>query len=59
MTPKNNNDVKTDLRHDSMEYSAATDGDDKLDAEYSILSCRKSVFTSLLFLGSMLFNFLA
>lgn len=33
MTPKNNNDVKTDLRHDSMEYSAATDGDDKLDAD--------------------------
>ena len=33
MTPKNNNDVKTDLRHDSMEYSAATDGEDKLDAD--------------------------
>ncbi len=33
MEAKNTNDVKTDLRHDNMEFSAATDGDDKLDAD--------------------------
>lgn len=33
MQPKENNDVKTDLRHDNMEFSAATDGDDILDAD--------------------------
>ena len=33
MHPKDNNDIKTDLRHDNMEFSAATDGDDKLDAD--------------------------
>ena len=33
MQPKSNNDVKTDLRHDNMEFSASTDGDDKLDAD--------------------------
>ena len=33
MQPKDNNDIKTDLRHDNMEFSAATDGDDKLDAD--------------------------
>ncbi|MCY7293094.1 MAG: hypothetical protein LH615_13025 [Ferruginibacter sp.] len=33
MQPKENNDVKTDLRHDNMEFSAATDGDDKMDAD--------------------------
>jgi len=26
-------DVKTDLRHDTMEFSAATDGDDRLDLD--------------------------
>ena len=26
-------DVKTDLKHDTMEFSAATDGDDKLDLD--------------------------
>ena len=26
-------DIKTDLRHDTMEFSAATDGDDKLDLD--------------------------
>jgi len=26
-------DVKTDLKHDTMEFSAATDGDDKLDTD--------------------------
>lgn len=36
MEPKNNNDVKTDLRHDSMEYSASTDGDDILDDDLEI-----------------------
>ena len=33
MHPKENNEVKTDLRHDNMEFSAATDGDDILDAD--------------------------
>ena len=33
MQPKSNNDVKTDLRHDNMEFSAATDGDDILDSD--------------------------
>ncbi len=33
MQPKDNKDIKTDLRHDNMEFSAATDGDDKLDAD--------------------------
>lgn len=33
MQPKDNKDVKTDLRHDNMEFSAATDGDDILDAD--------------------------
>ena len=33
MQPKENNDIKTDLKHDNMEFSAATDGDDKLDAD--------------------------
>jgi hypothetical protein len=33
MQPKENKDVKTDLRHDNMEFSAATDGDDILDAD--------------------------
>ena len=33
MQPKESKDVKTDLRHDNMEFSAATDGDDKLDAD--------------------------
>lgn len=28
-----NEDVKTDLRHDTMEFSAATDGDDRLDLD--------------------------
>ena len=26
-------DIKTDLRHDTMEFSAATDGDDRLDTD--------------------------
>ena len=26
-------DIKTDLKHDTMEFSAATDGDDKLDTD--------------------------
>ncbi len=33
MQPKDNNDIKTDLRHDNMEFSAATDGDDILDTD--------------------------
>lgn len=33
MQPKDNKDIKTDLRHDNMEFSAATDGDDILDAD--------------------------
>ena len=33
MQPKENKDIKTDLRHDNMEFSAATDGDDILDAD--------------------------
>ena len=33
MHPKDNKDIKTDLRHDNMEFSAATDGDDILDAD--------------------------
>jgi hypothetical protein len=33
MPHKNKNDIKTDLRHDNMEFSAATDGDDKLDQD--------------------------
>jgi hypothetical protein len=28
-----NEDLKTDLKHDTMEFSAATDGDDKLDID--------------------------
>ena len=28
-----NDDIKTDLKHDTMEFSAATDGDDKLDTD--------------------------
>ena len=28
-----NNDIKPDLKHDTMEFSAATDGDDKLDTD--------------------------
>lgn len=30
-------DIKTDLRHDTMEFSAATDGDDKLDLDDALL----------------------
>ncbi len=30
-------DIKTDLKHDTMEFSAATDGDDKLDLDDSLL----------------------
>ncbi len=33
MPHNKNNDIKTDLKHDNMEFSAATDGDDKLDAD--------------------------
>lgn len=33
MHPKDNKDIKTDLRHDNMEFSASTDGDDILDAD--------------------------
>lgn len=33
MQPKENKDIKTDLRHDNMEFSAATDGDDILDTD--------------------------
>ncbi len=29
----NSTDSKTDLKHDSMEFSASTDGDDKLDLD--------------------------
>ena len=29
----NQSEVKTDLRHDTMEFSASTDGDDKLDLD--------------------------
>jgi len=31
--PVPQDDIKPDLKHDSMEYSAATDGDDKLDTD--------------------------
>ena len=34
---KNENDVKTDLRHDNMEFSASTDGDDRLDQDNDML----------------------
>lgn len=30
-------DVKTDLKHDTMEFSASTDGDDKLDLDDNLL----------------------
>ena len=30
-------DIKTDLKHDTMEFSAATDGDDKLDLDDILL----------------------
>ena len=30
-------DIKTDLKHDTMEFSAATDGDDKLDLDDALL----------------------
>lgn len=30
---KNSEDVKADLKHDNMEFSAATDGDDILDTD--------------------------
>lgn len=30
---KNDTDIKTNLKHDTMEFSAATDGDDKLDTD--------------------------
>jgi hypothetical protein len=33
MKQNNTKDVKTDLRHDNMEFSASTDGDDKLDQD--------------------------
>ena len=33
MQPKESKDVKTDLRHDNMEFSAETDGDDILDSD--------------------------
>ena len=33
MQPKENKDIKTDLRHDNMEFSASTDGDDILDTD--------------------------
>lgn len=37
MIPKNDplpeEEVKTDLKHDTMEFAAATEGDDKLDAD--------------------------
>jgi hypothetical protein len=33
MPQNNKNEVKTDLRHDNMEFSASTDGDDKLDQD--------------------------
>lgn len=29
----NEEDIKPDLKHDTMEFSAATDGDDKLDTD--------------------------
>ena|ERR1700712_1071503 len=31
--PNTDQDIKPDLKHDSMEYSAATDGDDVLDTD--------------------------
>jgi hypothetical protein len=37
MQQKNKHDIKTDLRHDNMEFSAATDGDDKLDQDNDLL----------------------
>ena len=30
-------DIKTDLKHDTMEFSANTDGDDKLDLDDNLL----------------------
>lgn len=30
---QNPNDVKTDLKHDTMDFSASSDGDDKLDLD--------------------------
>lgn len=30
---QNSPDIRPDLKHDSMEFSAATDGDDKLDTD--------------------------
>ena len=33
MQQKDKDEIKTDLKHDNMEFSAATDGDDKLDAD--------------------------
>jgi len=32
-TSKPEEDIKTDLKHDTMEFSAATDGDDRLDTD--------------------------
>jgi len=32
-TASSTKDVKTNLKHDTMEFSAATDGDDKLDTD--------------------------
>lgn len=34
---KQTEDIKTDLKHDTMEFSAATDGDDKLDLDNNLL----------------------
>ena len=31
--PDKNDELKTDLRHDTMEFSAPTDGDDQLDLD--------------------------
>ncbi len=31
--PKTPEDIKPDLKHDTMEYSAATDGDDAMDTD--------------------------
>ncbi len=33
MQQEEKNYIKTDLRHDNMEFSASTDGDDKLDQD--------------------------
>jgi len=35
--PTENKDIKTDLKHDTMEFSAATDEGDKLDLDNNLL----------------------